>query len=109
MEVNMTKSYKLSNGIRNSTNRVSNRKKKYDTVGGPRKYPSKYCWEFIGNSIHCVEVRYFSISQKYHFFKYANGILTRGPQVPTDRMLHDTPIDCYNNRPGVIHPLKEWS
>jgi len=105
----MTMSYKTSKGVRNSSVRLSNRKKKYNKVGGPRKYPSKWCWEFIGNSIHCVEVRYFSQQKGYYFFKYANSVVTRGARVPIDRMLYDTPIDCYNNRPGVIHPLKEWS
>tara|TARA_R100001198_G_scaffold61679_1_gene35882 strand:+ start:375 stop:692 length:318 start_codon:yes stop_codon:yes gene_type:complete len=98
--------YKKSNGVRNSIVRHSGRAKKYK-MGGPRKYPSKWCWEFIGHQIHCVEVRYFSTTQKYHFFKFQNSVMTRGSRVPSDRQLFDSPIDCYNNRPGVIHPLKE--
>ena len=98
--------YKKSNGVRNSIVRHSGRAKKYK-MGGQRKYPSKWCWEFIGHQIHCVEVRYFSTTQKYHFFKFQNSVMTRGSRVPSDRQLFDSPIDCYNNRPGVIHPLKE--
>lgn len=100
-------SYKTSKGVRNSVTRYSARKKQHDKVGGPRKYPSKYCWEFIGHAIHIVEVRYFSQQQGYYFFKYQNGVTQRGARVPNDRLLFDNPIDCYNDRPKVIHPLKD--
>jgi len=103
----MTKSYKLSNGVRNSSVKLSKKAKKYNNIGGPRKYPSKWCWEFLGNAIHCVEVRYFSQQKGYYFFKYQKSTTIRGARVPKDRELFDNPIDCYNNRPVVIHPLRE--
>ena len=103
----LSKSYKLSNGVRNSSVKLSKRTKKYSNIGGPRQYPSKWCWELIGNAIHCVEVRYFSQQKGYHFFKYANGVTTRGAKVPKDRILYNNPIDCYNNKPVNIHPLRE--
>jgi len=33
--------------------------------------------------------------------------MTRGARVPNDRQLFLDPIDCYNNRPGVIHPVND--
>ena len=42
-----------------STISLSDRKIKYPKIGGPRKYPSMYCWSLIGVTLRGEEVRYF--------------------------------------------------
>lgn len=68
-----------------STVSLSDRKKKYPKIGGPRKYPPMYCWSLNGNYLTIEEIRYFKSGYDYYFFKYENKMMTRTKRVPSDR------------------------
>ena len=68
-----------------STVSLSERKKKYPKIGGPRKYPPMYCWSLNGNYLTIEEIRYFKSGYDYYFFKYENKMMTRTKRVPIDR------------------------
>ena len=70
-----------------STISLSDRKIKYPKIGGPRKYPSMYCWSLIGVTLRGEEVRYFKSGYAYYFFKYENKRMIRTKRVPDDRAL----------------------
>ena len=71
--------------VSKSTVSLSDRKKKYPKIGGPRKYPPMYCWSLNGNYLTIEEIRYFKSGYDYYFFKYENKMMTRTKRVPSDR------------------------
>ena len=71
--------------VSKSTVSLSDRKKKYTKIGGPRKYPPMYCWSLNGNYLTIEEIRYFKSGYDYYFFKYENKMMTRTKRVPSDR------------------------
>ena len=71
--------------VSKSTVSLSDRKKKYPKIGGPRKYPPMYCWSLNGNYLTIEEIRYFKSGYDYYFFKYENKMMTRTKREPSDR------------------------
>nr|BAR30935.1 hypothetical protein [uncultured Mediterranean phage uvMED] len=94
-----------NNLIRDSKVVIADRKKKYPKLGGPRKYPKKYCWTLLSNKLVIREVRYFKSNNKgaYHFFHYKGSVTTRGMRVPHDMFLYETYKDAFQDVPEVHH------
>ena len=82
-----------------SSNKIADRKVKYPTLGGPRKYPSKYVWQINNNQLEIVEVRYFN--NGYYFFHYENGSTKRTKRVPNDITMYKTRNNAFRYIPKV--------